>query len=130
MSPLRKNSGAVSRYCFTSTNKIGMNKESRKNTIQRFRAISITEGISLLVLLFIAMPLKYGFDMPGMVKYVGWAHGLLFILYVLMLFPTQRSLNWSFSTTALGFVASLVPFGPFLFDRKLKKDEEQLYKTT
>src|SRR5690606_19075252 len=101
MFPLRKNSGAVSRYCFISTNKIGMNKENRKNTIQRFRAISITEGISLLVLLFIAMPLKYGFDMPGMVKYVGWAHGLLFILYVLMLFPTQRSLNWSFTTTAL-----------------------------
>lgn len=107
-----------------------MNKENRRSAIQRFRVISITEGISLLVLLFIAMPLKYVFDMPGMVKYVGWAHGLLFILYVLILFPTRRSLNWSFTTTALGLVASLLPFGPFLFDRKLQKDEEQLYKTT
>lgn len=107
-----------------------MNNENRKNALQRFRIISITEGISLLVLLLIAMPLKYIFDMPGMVKYVGWAHGLLFILYVLMLFPTRRSLNWSFTTTTLGLVASLLPFGPFLFDRKLKSDEEQLYKTT
>ena len=107
-----------------------MNKKKRQNTLQRFRIISITEGISLLVLLLIAMPLKYGFDMPGMVKYVGWAHGLLFILYVLMLFPTRRALNWSFTTTALGLVASLLPFGPFLFDRKLKSDEKQLYETT
>ena len=107
-----------------------MINENLKNTLQRFFIIRITEGISLLVLLLIAMPLKYIFDMPGMVKYVGWAHGLLFILYVLMLFPTRRSLNWSFTTTALGLVASLLPFGPFLFDRKLKSDEEQLYRTT
>ncbi len=100
-----------------------MSYEEKLSTLKRFRIVSLIEGISMLVLLFIAMPLKYGFDMPLMVKYVGWIHGVLFMLYVVILLPTSRKLGWSFSKTFLGLVASVLPFGPFLFDRKLKVEE-------
>src|SRR5690606_12196913 len=93
-------------------------------TLKRFRIISLVEGISMIVLLFIAMPLKYGFDMPLMVKYVGWIHGILFMLYIVILIPTSRKLGWTFLKTFMGLVASVLPFGPFLFDRKLKTEEK------
>jgi integral membrane protein len=101
-----------------------MNQEDRLKTLLKFRVISISEGISLVVLLFMAMPLKWIFGMPEMVKYVGWIHGILFITYVLVLFPTSRSLQWTFRTTFLGLMASMLPFGPFIFDRKLKNEEK------
>lgn len=91
---------------------------------KRFRWISLIEGISFLVLLFIAMPLKYMFDMPLMVKYVGWAHGILFIVYIYVVFPTAHKLNWNFSRTFLALVASILPFGPYIFNRNLKKDQQ------
>jgi integral membrane protein len=91
---------------------------------KRFRWISLIEGISFLVLLFIAMPLKYVFDMPLMVKYVGWAHGILFIVYIYMVFPTAHKLKWNFSRTFFALVASILPFGPYIFSRNLKKDQQ------
>lgn len=65
------------------------------------------------------MPLKYIYDMPQMVQQVGMAHGLLFILYVFMLIPLKKNLNYSSKTIALLFVASLLPFGTFIADYKL-----------
>lgn len=103
-----------------------MNHEEKLSTLKRFRIISLIEGISMIVLLFIAMPLKYGFDLPLMVKYVGWIHGILFMLYVVVLIPTSRKLGWTFVKTLMGLVASVLPFGPFLFDRKLKNEERLL----
>jgi len=101
-----------------------MNYEEKLSTLKRFRIISLVEGISMIVLLLIAMPLKYGFDMPLTVKYVGWAHGILFMLYIVVLIPTSRKLGWTFLKTLMGLVASVLPFGPFLFDRKLKNEEK------
>lgn len=101
---------------------MGSNSEKMK-TLQRFRVISITEGISFLVLLFIAMPMKYTMDMPLAVTYVGWVHGALFVLYILIIFPTSRKLNWSYMKTFWGVIVSVLPFGPFLFDRKLKQEQ-------
>ena len=66
------------------------------------------------------MPMKYYMDMPLMVKYVGWAHGLLFILYIAFLIFAANEQNWKFKTMVLGFFASLVPFGPFIFESRLK----------
>lgn len=103
-----------------------MTQEQKLSVLKRFRIISITEGISMVVLLFIAMPLKYVFYLPLMVKYVGWIHGILFMLYILILIPTSRSLRWPFMKIFMGLVASVLPFGPFLFDRKLKNEEKQL----
>ncbi|PZX53927.1 integral membrane protein [Algoriphagus ratkowskyi] len=90
---------------------------------KRFRWISLIEGISTLVLFGIAMPLKYMFDYPLAVTYVGSAHGALFILYIGMVFPTAKYLNWTFTRTFFAIVASILPFGPFIFDRNLKKSQ-------
>ncbi|MEP0710788.1 DUF3817 domain-containing protein [Algoriphagus sp.] len=90
---------------------------------KRFRWISLIEGISTLVLFFIAMPLKYVFDYPLAVTYVGTAHGALFLIYIATVFPTAHQLKWTFSRTFLALVASILPFGPFIFDRNLKKSQ-------
>lgn len=98
-----------------------------KNTVLgRFRAIALFEGISYLVLLGIAMPLKYVAEIPEPVKYVGWAHGLLFILFGLLLLQVWVVKKWSFGKVCLAFIASLVPFGTFWLDRKLKEEELQI----
>ncbi|MDF2157829.1 DUF3817 domain-containing protein [Algoriphagus sp. CAU 1675] len=90
---------------------------------KRFKWISLIEGTSFLVLLFIAMPLKYVMDQPMAVTVVGWAHGILFILYIYTVFPTASKLNWNFSRTLFALIASVLPFGPFIFDRNLKKSQ-------
>lgn len=91
-------------------------------TLQRFRIIAIIEGISYLVLLFIAMPLKYFADFPYMVTYFGWLHGLLFVIFGILLIQSWGQYRWSFWKAALAFISSLIPFGTFIFDRELKKD--------
>ncbi len=63
--------------------------------IGRFRLVAISEGISFIVLMFIAMPLKYFADLPKAVTYVGWVHGLLFVLYILALITVKISLGWN-----------------------------------
>lgn len=94
--------------------------------LKRFRTISIIEGISFLLLLFIAMPMKYVLDMPLAVTYVGWAHGLLFVVYIYMVFPTAYKLEWKFGKTFFALVAAILPFGPFVFDRNLSPEEREL----
>lgn len=91
-------------------------------TLNRFRKIAIWEGISFLLLLGIAMPIKYALGNPWPVKIVGWAHGVLFVAYVIFLFQAAAEHSWSLKKSAVAFVASLVPFGPFLFDRHLTKE--------
>lgn len=90
---------------------------------KRFHWISLIEGISTLVLFFIAMPLKYMFEYPLAVTYVGSAHGALFILYILTVFPTARKLKWNFNRTLFAIAASIIPFGPFIFHINLKKSQ-------
>ncbi|RAU81600.1 DUF3817 domain-containing protein [Pontibacter arcticus] len=96
-----------------------------KTPISRLRTIGMYEGISYLLLLGIAMPLKYMFDMPLFVKYIGWAHGVLFVLYMVALLQVVLVHRWSFMKAAAGFVASLLPFGPFILDKKLLQEEEK-----
>ncbi|MBN8833968.1 MAG: DUF3817 domain-containing protein [Sphingobacteriales bacterium] len=90
--------------------------------MNRFRMIAIAEGISFLVLLIIAMPLKYFYNYPHAVTYVGWAHGVLFVLYIALLIKVWEKYNWSFLKTAGAFIASLLPFGTFVLDHKLKNE--------
>lgn len=96
--------------------------------LDRFRIIAFLEGLSYLILLGIAMPLKYMADMPLAVKYVGWAHGVLFVLYMVTLAHAAREHRWSLLKVALAFVASLVPFGTFWLDRRLTEGEFVLRK--
>jgi len=83
-----------------------------------FKYVSILEGLSFLLLLFIAMPLKYIWDMPQMVQQVGMAHGVLFIAYVFGAFWLFKPLNWNFKELLIILGCSLVPFGPFYVEKK------------
>lgn len=90
--------------------------------LARFRSIGFAEGMSFLLLLGIAMPLKYLADMPMAVKVVGWIHGALFILYCLAILDVMRRERWPLSKGALAFLAAWLPFGPFVFDRRVLRD--------
>ncbi len=100
--------------------------ERQIKSLRRFRKVSIAEGISFLLLLFIAMPLKYFADAPAMVKYVGWAHGFLFVAYLIVGLQTAIICKWSIARVALGVIASVLPFGPFVFEKSVKKEELKL----
>lgn len=84
--------------------------------------IAFLEGISYLLLLLVAMPLKYLADIPEGVKYIGWAHGVLFVLFCIYLLKVWIGLKWNFGKAFLAFVASLLPFGTFVLDARLKKE--------
>ncbi|MGV8945201.1 MAG: DUF3817 domain-containing protein [Lutibacter sp.] len=86
--------------------------------IKIFKICAIFEGISLLTLLFIAMPLKYIWNLPQMVEVVGMAHGLLFLLYVVLAIMVFYELKWSFKTLGIVMFASVIPFGAIYIDRK------------
>lgn len=88
--------------------------------VGRLRAIGLAEGLSFLVLLGVAMPLKYLAGEPLAVKVVGWAHGVLFIAYLAALGQTALTHRWSMFKVALGVIAALLPFGPFVMDRRLR----------
>lgn len=95
------------------------------SSISIFRKVAVAEGISYLLLLFVAMPLKYFADMPLAVKYTGWAHGLLFVLYAATLVLAWQEQKWKFGKAVLIFLASLLPFAPFVVDRKLKDERPE-----
>lgn len=96
------------------------------NPVGRLRLIGFIEGVSFLVLLGIAMPLKYAAGMPLAVKYVGWAHGGLFLLFLAALGQASAETDWGFKKIAGAFIASVVPFGTFVLDKQLKQDEAAL----
>lgn len=78
-----------------------------------FQRVAFWEGVSYLVLLLIAMPLKYLAGIDLAVKIVGWAHGVLFIAYVGVLAVCWVKLRWNLKFVAIAFIAALVPAGPF-----------------
>lgn len=98
-----------------------MEKQTLKR-IKQFAWISLAEGISFLVLLLIAMPLKYFADLPLFVKYFGWAHGVLFILYVVLLAFLGFKLKWGILRMAVYFIAAFLPLAPFLVERKVQRE--------
>ena len=91
------------------------------NSIYSLRLLGNVEGISYLLLLGIAMPMKYFFGFPMAVKIVGMAHGVLFIPYCLLLALKMRANKWNLLFGIYLFVATLIPFGTFVTDRKLAK---------
>lgn len=95
-----------------------------KTSVGRFRAISFVEGLSFVLLLFVAMPLKYMAGMPGMNRVMGMLHGFLFILYVILLMDAAGSEKWSKKQTFLFFMASLVPFGMVWVEKQLRQGRE------
>src|SRR5687767_3536733 len=90
--------------------------------VKAFATVALVEGISYVVLLTIAMPLKYYFEFPLAVKMVGWAHGLLFLLYTVLLLLCWIEYKWSFGRVLFYFIASLLPMVPFFVERKLTRE--------
>jgi integral membrane protein len=95
-----------------------------KNLLQtntgRLRIIGFLEGTSLLILLFIAMPLKYIFGMPLLTRPVGTVHGALFLLFIFNTLSVGVEQNWRFAaTTWKVLLACIIPFGTFYIDTKI-----------
>ena len=97
---------------------------SAATPVGRFRIVAFWEGISYLLLLFIAMPLKYGFGEDMAVRVVGMAHGVLFLAYCVTLASAAGRLGASLSL--LAFVISFVPAGTFWLEGRLRRDEREL----
>lgn len=91
-----------------------------KNPVSFLRSVALLEAVSYLLLLFIAMPLKYVWSMPVAVKIVGSAHGGLFVLFCFALWRVLMATRWPFSRAALVFIASLLPFVPFFIDHRMR----------
>ncbi len=100
------------------------------NAIRNLRFIGIAEGISFLVLLLIAMPLKYFLGVPIAVKVVGWMHGVLFIAYILVVLLAIKAMDWGFFGVIIALTASLIPGGTFVLDRSWKRREQAIKQTS
>lgn len=90
------------------------------------RLISLVEGISFLLLLGVAMPLKYFAGIPEVTSVVGAVHGVLFILYALAAVALMFSLRWSPLWFIGAMLASVIPFGTFYLDSRLKRHEQSV----
>ncbi|RKH35501.1 DUF3817 domain-containing protein [Corallococcus sicarius] len=97
-----------------------------KTALGRFRAVAFWEGMSFLVLLLIAMPLKYVMHLPQGVRVVGMAHGLLFMAYLYTLMMAAIEYRWGVKRIAVAFAASLVPGGTFWLDAQLRGEARAL----
>jgi integral membrane protein len=95
-------------------------------SIGRLRAIGMIEGVSFLLLIGVAMPLKYFAGMPMAVTAAGWLHGLLFITFCIALTQAHQEANWTVWRSGTVLIAALLPFGPFAIDKKLRQEEEVL----
>lgn len=95
-----------------NNNKVDLPKPQRE-----MRTVGIWEGISFLILLFIAMPLKYYADMPMAVRIVGMVHGLLFVAFVYTIVNAITSSGLPIKKGIIAFIASLIPFGTFFLDK-------------
>ncbi|PTX60810.1 integral membrane protein [Melghirimyces profundicolus] len=97
-----------------------------RTPLGRFRLISLAEGASFLLLLGIAMPLKYLAGMPMAVTVTGWIHGILFVLYFAALVHVWWVHRWSFGRLLGAAVASVLPFGTFVFDARLRREQPEI----
>lgn len=105
-------------YRFAPVGELAEAKKSM-NPVTRLRKIALMEGVSFLVLLLIAMPLKYLADLPVAVKIVGSIHGLLFVIFGMALLQVMVKCRWPLGRAMLVFIAALLPLGPFLLDRRM-----------
>lgn len=96
------------------------------SALKRFRIISAIEGLSYLLLIFIAMPIKYMGENPYPVKILGMIHGVLFIIFMISLFEAKRKESWDTGYMFQLFVLSLMPFGAFVIESKVKPKENNI----
>lgn len=91
--------------------------------LNTFRVIALLEGLSYILLLFIATPIKYFTGDPQYVKMLGMPHGILFILYIILAFLIKSDMKWNNKTFGIVLLASLIPFGTFYVDKKYLKNK-------
>jgi integral membrane protein len=97
----------------------------KRTLIQRLRVLGTIEGISFLVLMGIAMPLKYGFGHAHAIFWPGLMHGILFLLYCAALAHAKMVLGRPLGWAVKYFIAALLPFGPFVMDKNLKRELDE-----
>ena len=90
--------------------------------LRQLRLVAFLEGTSFLFLLFVAMPLKYLAGLPLAVRIVGTVHGVLFVIFLAVLYRAGRARRWPLRRWLIAFVSSIVPFGTFVFDRSLRHE--------
>lgn len=93
----------------------------QQSSLKTLTIVGYLEGTSFLLLLCIAMPLKYMMGIPEGVKYIGMAHGILFIAYIIILMGAANKIKMPLWAMPAGVLGSFLPFGPFIFDHLLKK---------
>ncbi|MCB4797693.1 DUF3817 domain-containing protein [Neotamlana laminarinivorans] len=86
-----------------------------------FRLVAFLEGVSYILLLFIATPIKYMSGNPEYVKLLGMPHGILFMLYVIFAIMLKKDYNWTNKQLFIVLIASVIPFGTFYIDFKYLK---------
>jgi integral membrane protein len=99
-----------------------------RNSIGRLRVIGLVEGTAFLLLLGVAMPLKYLAGIPLAVILAGWLHGILFLAFCIVLTQVHQDANWSPWQSGVVLLAALLPFGPFVIDGKLRREDKELRK--
>jgi integral membrane protein len=95
-------------------------------SLERLRIIGNIEGISYLLLLGIAMPMKYMGNMPQAVRIAGSVHGFLFVAFCIALVVVWRTRKWPYEKVAMAFILSIIPFGTFFLDKQIRKEEQAL----
>jgi integral membrane protein len=90
--------------------------------LRQLRLVALLEGTSFLALLFIAMPLKYLAGLPLAVRVAGSVHGVLFLMFMAVLYRAGTECGWPPRRWLIAFVSSVVPFGTFVFDRSLRRE--------
>lgn len=106
----------------TIQNEFESNEKSNMKLINTFRIISFLEGLSYILLLFVAVPLKYLAEQGSMVKLLGMPHGILFICYIVLALAIRSKMNWNFKSTFFVLIGSLLPFGTFYIEKKYFHD--------
>ena len=94
-------------------------RKKQETALKSLTLIGYLEGTSFLLLICIAMPLKYMLDIPEGVKYIGMAHGMLFITYIIILIGSAIQMKMPLWAIPAGVLGPLLPFGPFIFDHFL-----------
>jgi len=92
------------------------------NELRQLRLVAFAEGLSFVVLLFVAMPLKHIWGVPLAVRIVGSIHGALFLIFLVALFRAATEREWPLRRSCLAFISSIVPFGTFFFDPSLRNE--------
>ncbi|OCL85425.1 DUF3817 domain-containing protein [Arcobacter porcinus] len=97
-----------------------------RTKFSQFRTISIVEGISYLVLVFFAMPMKYYFDEPMTTKIFGMIHGIFFIIFCIALYGAMKKYKWNFIFSLKLFIYSLIPFLFILIEKEIMRKKKSI----